>query len=169
MRTCRLMTMTTKLALHLCIKHGSEILSAPDDDESNEIISARDALKALDADQFKEAVRKEVWDLTKGTGTLVSISAEDVKTMKKYWQIETTLKCKRKKKGNGLPDKARGDQLAAKILREGLPMPQTFSPTVKPLTFAFMMQIAVTLDCIWCTADIKSAYLNVPRPTVEIL
>jgi hypothetical protein len=43
-------------------------------------------------------------------------------------------------------------------------MPQTFSPTVKPLTFAF----TVTLDCIWCTADIKSAYLNVPRPTEEI-
>ncbi len=94
--------------------------------------------------------------------------------MKKYWQIGTTLKCKRKKKGNGLSDMhkargaARGDQLAAKILREGLPMPQTFSPTIKPLTFAFMMQIAVTLDCIWCTADnIKSAYLNVPRPTKE--
>ncbi len=47
-------------------------------------------------------------------------------------------------------------------------MPQTFSPIVKPLTFAFMMQIAVTLDCIWCKADIKSAYLNVPRPTGEI-
>ena len=94
--------------------------------------------------------------------------------MKIYWQIGTTLKCKRKKKGNGLPDKhkargaARGDQLAAKILREGLPMPQTFSPTVKSLTFTFMMQIAVTLDCIWCTADIKSAYLNVPRSTGEI-
>jgi hypothetical protein len=29
-------------------------------------------------------------------------------------------------------------------------MPQTFSPTVKSLNFAFMMQIAVTLDCI-CT------------------
>jgi hypothetical protein len=47
-------------------------------------------------------------------------------------------------------------------------MPQTFSPTVKPLNFAFMMQIAVTLDCIWCTADIKSAYFNVQRPTGEI-
>ena len=154
--------------------HDPEILSVPEDDENNENISTRDALKAPDAEQFKEAIRKEVWDLTKGTGTLTPVSSEEVKTMKKYWQIGTTLKCKRKKKGNGLPDKhkargaARGDQLAAKILREGLPMPQTFSPAVKPLTFAFMMQIAVTLDCIWCTADTKSAYLNVPRPTGEI-
>ena len=159
---------------HMLTMHDSEVLSVPEDDENNENISTRDALRAPDAEQFKEAIRKEVWDLTKGTGTLVPISDEDVKKIKKYWQIGTTLKCKRKKKGNGQPDKhkargaARGDQLAAKILREGLPMPQTFSPTVKPLTFAFMMQIAVTLDCIWCTADIKSAYLNVPRPTGEI-
>ncbi len=79
-------------------------------------------------------------DLTKGTDTLAPVSTEEVKAMKKYWQIDTTLKCKRKKKGNGLlPDKhkargaARGDQLAAKILRERLPMLQTFSQTVKPL------------------------------------
>jgi hypothetical protein len=77
--------------------------------------------------------------------------------MKKYWQIGTALKCKRKKKGNGLPDKhkaqdaARGEQLAAKTIRKGLPMPQIFSQTVKPLTFAFMMKIAVTLECMWCT------------------
>jgi hypothetical protein len=43
-------------------------------------------------------------------------------------------------------------------------MPQTFSPTVKPLTFAFiMMQIAIAKWLIWCTADIKAAYLNVQR------
>ncbi len=85
------------------------------------------------------------------------------------------LKCKSKKKGNGLPDKhkargaARGDQLAAKILRKGLPMPgRTFSPTVKSLTFEFKMQIAVPLGCIWCTADIKSVCLNVPWPTGKI-
>ena len=115
--------------------------------------STRDALKAPDAKQFKEAIRKEVWDLTKGTGTLVPVSTEKVKkAMKKYWQIGTSIiKCKRKKKSNGLPDKhkargaAREDQLAAKILREELPMPQTFSPTVKPLTFAFMN---ADCDCI---------------------
>ena len=158
---------------HMLTMHDPEVLTVPEE-ENNENISTRDALRAPDAEQFKEAIRKEIHDLTKGTGTLVPISDDEVKSLKKYWQIGTTLKCKRKKKGNGLPDKhkargaARGDQLAAKILKEGLPMPQTFSPTVKPLTFALMMQIAVTLGCIWCTADIKSAYLNVPRPPGEI-
>ena len=153
---------------HMLTMHDPEILSVPEDDENSENISTRDAFKAPDAEQFKEAICKEVWDLTKGTGTLVPVSTEEVRAMKKYWQIGTTLKCKRKKKGNSLPDKhkargaARGDQLAAKMLRKGLPMSQTFSPTVKPLTFSFMLQIAVTLDCIWCTADIKSVCLNVP-------
>ncbi len=47
-------------------------------------------------------------------------------------------------------------------------MPPTFSPTVKPLTFAFMIQISIALGLIWCTADIKAAYLNVSRPPGEI-
>ncbi len=47
-------------------------------------------------------------------------------------------------------------------------MLQTFSPTVKLLTFAFMMQIAIAKRQIWSTADIKAAYLNVPRPVGEI-
>ena len=84
--------------------HDSEILSVPDGDESNENISTRETLKAPDAEQFKKPICKEVWDLTKGTGILAPVSAEDVKTMKKYCLIGTTLKCKRKKKGNGLPD-----------------------------------------------------------------
>ena len=77
----------------------------PDGDESNENISTRDTLKAPYAEQFKEAIRKEVWDLKKGTGILAPVSAEDVKTMKKYCLIGTTLMCKRKKKGSCLPDK----------------------------------------------------------------
>ena len=85
--------------------HDPEILSVPEDDENNENISTRDALKAPDAKQFKEAIRKEVWDLMKGTGTLAPVSSEKVKAMKKYWQIGTTFKFKREKKGNGLPDK----------------------------------------------------------------
>jgi hypothetical protein len=132
-----------------------------------------DALKAPDAEQFKEAIRKEVTDLINTTKTLRALTPEEVKAIPRYWQIGTTLKCKRKKKGNGLPDKhkargaARGDQLAAKILKAQLPMPQTFNPTVKPLTFAFMMQIAIAKGLIWCTADING-YLNVPHPACEI-
>ena len=143
--------------------HDPEFLTIPEADDEN--ISTRDALKAPDAEQFKEAIRKEVTDLIDTTKTLRALTPEEVKAIPRYWQIGTTLKCKRKKKGNGLPDKhkargaARGDQLAAKILKAGLPMPQTFSPTVKPLTFAFMMQIAIAKGLIWCTADIKAAYL----------
>ena len=40
--------------------HDPEILSVPEDDENNENISTRDALKAPDAEQFKEAILKEV-------------------------------------------------------------------------------------------------------------
>ena len=76
-----------------------------DDEKTKENISTLDALKAPDAEQFNEAIRKEVWDLTKGTGTLVPVSAGEVKAMKKYWHIGTTLKCKHKKKGNGISDK----------------------------------------------------------------
>jgi hypothetical protein len=128
------------------------------------------------ADQFKESICKKVTDLIDTTKTLGALTQEEVKAILRYWQIDTTLKCKRKKKkGNGLlPDKhkargaAREDQLAAKILKAEPPMPQTFSPTVKPLTFACMMQIAIARGLIWCTADIKAAYLNVPRPAGEI-
>jgi hypothetical protein len=50
-----------------------------EDDENNENISTRDALKAPDAEQFKEAIRKEIWDLTKGTGTLTPVTGEEVR------------------------------------------------------------------------------------------
>jgi hypothetical protein len=153
--------------------HDPEFLTIPEADDEN--ISTRDTLKAPDTEQFKEAIRKEVTDLIDTTKTLCALTPEEVKAIPRYWQIGTTLKCKLKKKGNGLPDKhkargaARGDQLAAKILKAGMPpIPQTFSPTVKPLTFAFMMQIAIAKGLIWCTADIKAAYLNVPHPAGEI-
>jgi hypothetical protein len=56
---------------HMLTMHDPEILSVPEDDENNENISTRDTLKAPDAEQLKEVIRKDVWDLTKGTGTLV--------------------------------------------------------------------------------------------------
>eukprot|EP01036_Dinobryon_divergens_P061863 gene61863-biopygen30763 len=126
--------------------HDPEILSVvPEADDEN--ISTRDALRAPDAEQFKIAIIKEVTDLIVTTKILIPLSITQVKALSMlYWLIGTTLKCKRKKKGNGQPDKhkargaARGDQLTAKILKAGMPLPPTFSPTVKPLTFAFMIQ-----------------------------
>jgi hypothetical protein len=97
--------------------HDPEFLTVPEADDEN--ISTRDALKAPDAEQFKEAICKEVTDLIDTTKTLRALTPE-------------------------------------------------FSPIVKPLTFAFMMQIAIAKGLIWCTADIKAAYLNVPRPAGEI-
>ena len=68
--------------------HDSEILSAvSEDDENNENISARDTIKAPDAEHFKEAIRKEERDLTKGTGTLIPVSVEEIKKIKSNWQI----------------------------------------------------------------------------------
>jgi len=64
---------------HMLKMHDPEILSVPEDDENNENTSTpRDALKAPDAEQFKEAIRKEEWDLTMGTGTLTPVSSEEV-------------------------------------------------------------------------------------------
>ena len=127
--------------------HDREILSVPEADDEN--ISTRDALKAPDAEQFKVAIIKEVNDLIETTKTLTPL-VKALSTL--YWLIGT--KCKRKKKGNGQPDKhkargaARGDQLTAKILKTGMPLSPTFNPTVKPLTFAFMIQIAIALGLI---------------------
>jgi hypothetical protein len=68
--------------------HDSEILSAvSEDDENNENISARDTIKAPDAEHFTEAIRKEERDLTKGTVTLIPVSVEEIKKIKRYWQI----------------------------------------------------------------------------------
>ena len=65
----------------------------PEADDEN--ISTRDALKAPDAEQFKEAIRKEVADLVDTTKTLRALTQEEVKAISRYWQIGTTLKCKR--------------------------------------------------------------------------
>ena len=129
--------------------HDPEILSVPEDDENYENISTRDALKAPDA-KFKEAIRKEVWDLMKGTGTLAPVSSEEVKAMKKYWQIGTLLCANARRKVTALPTSTKlGAQHEETNWPGRFAMPQIFSRTVKPpTTFVFMMQIAVTLGYI---------------------
>ena len=65
--------------------HDPEYLTVPEADDEN--ISTRDALKAPDAEQFKEAIRKEVTDLIDTTKTLRALAPEEVKAIPRYWQI----------------------------------------------------------------------------------
>jgi hypothetical protein len=91
-------------------------------------------------------------------------------THKRFWKIRTTLKCKRKKKPNGEPDKhkaraaAREDTLRRSMIKENAPSPVSYSPTIMPLTFALFLQLALIQQLHMATMDIKSAYLNAPLP-----
>ena len=81
--------------------------------------------------------------------------------------IPTTVKCKRKLKPDGSYDKhkarmaARGDLLVRRMLKLGMELPDTFSPTIRTLTFLLILQIAVAKNLKCATQDIKYAYLNV--------
>ena len=151
---------------------------APDDPNSEEI----DTRKALhpdthDREQFVNAIQAEIKSLLIETKTLEPITllpdgtfSENTQRLR-TWKIPTTLKCKRKKRGNGEPDKhkarmaARGDILTRARIRAKVTQPPTYSPTIKPLTFAFILQLAIIHKMIMATMDIKCAYLNARAPT----
>ena len=129
----------------------------------------------LDSAQFIIAIQKEVHSLITETKTLIPITRGthgylENTTNKRVWKIRTTLKCKRKKKPNGEPDKhkaraaARGDTLRRSMLKAQAPLSVSYSPTIMPLTFALFLQLAVIQQLHMATMDIKSAYLNAPLP-----
>jgi len=119
-----------------------------------EEIETTDALKAPDSAQFITAIQKEVHSLITETRTLIPITRGadgylENTTNKRIWKIRTTLKCKRKKKPNGEPDKhkaraaARGDTLRRSMIKAHAPLRVSYSPTIMPLTFALFLQLAV--------------------------
>ena len=89
---------------------------------------------------------------------------------KRIWKIRKTLKCKRKKKSNGAPDKhkaravARGDTLRRAMIKAQVPLPASYSPTIMPLTFSLFPQLAVIQKLHMATMDIKTPYLNAALP-----
>ena len=140
-----------------------------DADDLAEEIETRDALRAPDRDKFVDAIRKEIFALINDTKTLVPVTvAEYMKRV--HHKIGMSLKCKRKKKGSGVPDKhkargaARGDILAAIYKKSGITPPESYSPTVSAITFALMLQLAVNKGLIMLTTDITAAYLQVTYP-----
>ena len=142
--------------------------------ETEEIETA-EALRAPDREQFIIAIKKEFQSLISDTKTLQPLTriatgyAENV-DQKRVWKIRTTLKCKRKKKSNGEPDKhkaraaARGDTLRRAMIKAQAPLPASYSPTIMPLTFSLFLQLAVIQKLHMATMDIKSAYLNAALP-----
>ena len=140
-----------------------------------EEIETTEALRAPDRDQFIAAIKKEVYSLISETRTLQPLTktpsgyAENMES-KRVWKIRTTLKCKRKKKSNGEPDKhkaraaARGDTLRRAMIKAQVPLPASYSPTSMPLTFSLFLQLAVIQKLHMVTMDIKSAYLNAALP-----
>jgi len=137
-----------------------------------------DAIKDTDAPAFVAALLLEIHALIHETKTLQPISRQcgryiENKFNKRVWKIATTFKAKRKKKSNGEPDKykvrgaARGDQLTRAMRKQGIQLPTTYSPTIRPLTFSIMLQLAVILGLSMATMDIKTAYLNVLLPDDE--
>ncbi len=140
-----------------------------------EEIETKDALQAPDSAQFILAIQKEVTGLINETKTLIPVTRAGDRYLentsdKPVWKIRTTLKCKRKKKPNGEPDKhkaraaARGDTLRRSMIKAGVTLPVNYSPTIMPLTFSLFLQLAVTLNLHMATMDIKAAYLNAPLP-----
>ena len=159
---------TTDIPLQLRHSMTQLHLEAPHiEDQLSEEVSTKDALNAPDRDKFIEAIRKEVESLISTTRTLVPITAEEAQASSAI-QIGTTLKCKRKKKGDGSADKhkaraaARGDQLARIYKARGIKPPESFSPTVSAVTFALLLQVAVSKGLHMATTDITAAYLQVP-------
>jgi hypothetical protein len=140
-----------------------------------EEIETIDALRAPDRAQFIEAIKREVNSLISETKTLQPLTktatghTENLE-QRRVWKIRTTLKCKRKKKSNGEPDKhkaraaARGDTLRRAMIKAHVPLPASYSPTIMPLTFSLFLQLAVMRKLHMATMDIKSAYLNAALP-----
>ena len=88
--------------------------------------------------------------------------------------IPTSVKCKRKLEPDGSYDKhktrtaARGDLLVRKLIRLGMDLPDTFSPTIRTLTFLLVLQIAIAKGLKCATQDIKHAYLNADIPESDV-
>ncbi len=143
--------------LTLCAPMQSTHCSPPNKYYSGdtEEIETAEALRAPDREQFIIAIKKEVQCLISDTKTLQPLTrtatgyAENV-DQSRVWKIRATLKCKRKKKSNGEPDKhkaraaAHGDTLRRAMIKAQDPLPASYSPTIMPLTFS-----PSSKNCTW--------------------
>ena len=173
---------------HFISLHNDERTEGPVDDDSvptvataredqdDEAIETREALTtAPDKALFIEAVRQEVLvNLLEKSKALEPIDEQEearirenaARTGRNVWKIGTVVKCKRKKRSDGTIEKRkartamRGDVLRRAMVKAKAPIPPSFSPTIRALTFAFLLQLAVWKELVLFTTDLAFAYLN---------
>jgi len=143
---------------------------ATEDTEAENLSLVQACLEAHDREQWHKEIKREIIDSILGsTHSLEPVSDEWVRENVHHF-IGTTVKCKRKKKGSGLPDKLkarmamRGDQLIRMYKKKGLTRPLSYSPTVSTLTHNTVFQLSIKLKKLRATGDITAAYLQVPYP-----
>ena len=144
-----------------------------------EEISLKEVLQAPDKEKFVEAIKKEVDSLLNTTKTLTPISEDEEARLRQAGAVEigTTVKVKRKKRGDGTIEKhkarsaARGDTFQKILTKSGRQGPPSYSPTVSTLAFMTLLQLATIRGWHIRTADITSAYLQVlyPEDAVQII
>ena len=125
--------------------------------------TVKQAMMMTDHEQWRKAIKAEIDALLKDTLRVIDINSLVEGT---YTMIATTTQLKRKKNAQGLYEKhkarecARGDLLAHLMLPD-----ETYSPTVSPLTFALILQLAVLFGLKRKTVDTVGAYLYQRYPT----
>jgi hypothetical protein len=141
-------------------------------EEDAEEVNLKEALQAQDKDRFVDAIKKEVDSLLKTTKTLKPLSGEQEARLRELGAVEigTTVKVKRKKRGDGTIEKhkarsaARGDTFQRILTKSGRQIPPSYSPTVSTLAFMTLLQLATIRGWHMGTADITAAYLQVDYP-----
>lgn len=134
------------------------------DINSNDTPTVRQAMLMEDSEEWKKAIRYEIASLLKDTLKEIEISSlRD----KQYYEIATTTQLKRKINATTCEvekykarECARGDLLANLLAAF-----ETYSPTINPLTFALILQIAIILKMKRKTIDTVGAYLYQQYPT----
>ena len=143
----------------------------PDMPDTDEAVDAREVLAGPQKDKYLEAISSELGNLRKRT--LVPVSKQELEQYESnggdYEKIGLTMKTKMKLKPDGTFNKfkgrgaGRGDQWVRQRIKKGKLLPKTFSPKVKPLTFAWIQQLAMK-KLHRSTSDVKLAYLNCIYP-----
>jgi len=138
----------------------NNIKKVPDTDTP----TVRQAMLMPDREEWKKAIKAEINALLKDT-----LKSVNIKTFPKdsYIKIATTTQLKRKRNAITCAiekykarECARGDLLAFLMCSE-----ETYSPTISPITFALILQIAVIFKMKRKTVDTVGAYLYQSYPT----